>query len=621
MCGIAGFVATSDRYSLDSWASQALASLRHRGPDDEGDIQFVGGRIVHCRLAILDLTECGHQPMSSPDGKTVLAYNGEIVNYQELRETLERDHGVRFKGHSDSEVLLHAWLTWGEACLDRLVGMFAFVILDTEANTLKLVRDPVGIKPLYTVSTSAGTAFASEITPLLTWPGVSRQADPQNVVDYLRFGYTDHLEQTLFHDVKQVPAGTVTEVDLSNPDRHTTRAFWTPSVLERTRLSRQDAVQALRDLLTESVAQHLRSDVPVASCLSGGIDSSSIVMLMRHIAGSKAEIHTFSHLATGSDIDEKPWVDIVVEASGAISHTVESQPSQLMADMENLLRRQEQPFISTSVFAQYRLMEAIQSAGLKVTLDGQGADELFGGYAFHVGARLGSLIRQSRWTEAWKLLKGASVQSGSWRDHSQTMLDYCLGGRLRTWGRSLAGRSLEPSWLNAKYMARHDVHPDPYRTAASRELLREAMVRSLKGPGLPHLLRYEDRNSMAFSVESRVPFITRPLIDFALSLPEEFLVDEKGQTKSLLREAMRGIVPDTVLDRKDKIAFQTPEADWLDQLAPDIERILSSEPARRVAPLDTSHSLQAWRDGASPASVWRWVNLIEWTRLFDVTYS
>lgn len=147
------------------------------------------------------------------------------------------------------------------------------------------------------------------------------------------------------------------------------------------------------------------------------------------------------------------------------------------------------------------------------------------------------------------------------------------------------------------------------------------MVRSLKGPGLPHLLRYEDRNSMAFSVESRVPFITRPLMDFALSLPEEFLVDQNGQTKSLLREAMRGIVPDAVLDRKDKIAFQTPEADWLDQLAPDIERVLTSEAARRVTALDTAHALQSWQNGSSPASVWRWINLVEWTRLFDVTYS
>jgi asparagine synthase (glutamine-hydrolysing) len=445
-------------------------------------------------------------------------------------------------------------------------------------------------------------------------------------VDYLRFGFTDHLDRSMFTDVRPVRPGTCVEIDVDEPSRRRASAYWKPEPRPLLDVTFDVAADRLRALLLESIDLHLRSDVPVACCLSGGIDSSSIALMMRHVGGSKAEIHTFSHVWPGKPFDEADWVDTVNAACGAVAHKIESTPEDLAHDLTVLVEQQQIPFSTTSVYAQYRVMGALHRSGLKVTLDGQGADELFGGYGFHIGARMGSLVKQGRFGTAYRLMREAkNVPDVSTWTNVQNMFDYLLPARMQRAARSLGGRSLIPDWIDADWCERHRVAPDPYRTASSRELLREAVCRSLAGPGLPHLLRYEDQNSMAFSVETRVPFLSQPVIDFALALPEAFLVDDRAETKTLLRKAMRGIVPDAVLDRKDKVAFQTPELEWLRAMGDSVGAALTSDAARRVRGLDVDSALAHWErvkvsGDESALPVWRWINLIEWTRVFDVTY-
>ena len=579
MCGIAGYVRAKGSATARPWARTAECTLEHRGPDDSCHATWNGTRLtvgrfdetpedgvaglVHRRLSIIDLSPSGRQPMVTSDSRYVLAFNGEIYNYLEMRARLEAK-GEAFQSQSDSEVLLRAFAMRGPSCLDDAIGMYAVSVLDLTNGSLFLARDPAGIKPLYWVRTSAGFAFASEPAVLLEWPGVQRTADPQGLVDYLRFGFTDHRDTSLFADVRQLRAGSQMEVDLDTLEVHSPRRNFSFAPREPYSGSRDQAAVTLREVLCESVGLHLRADVPVATCLSGGIDSSTIAMLMRHVGGPQVEIHSFSHLARGSAFDEERFMDVVNEACGAVPHKIESTPEDLARDLPRLIRSQQEPFSTTSIYAQYRVMQALHEAGIKVTLDGQGADELFGGYSFHIGARIGSLLRQGKFGAASRLASLADGNAGlSTRRHWSNALDYVLPPTVRSLARRSAGKGLSPIWLDSDWCEQHGVAPDPYRSAGGRQTLKTALTRGLEGPGLTHLLRYEDRNSMAFGVESRVPFVSRPVIDFALSLPEEYLVGPQGETKTLLRQAMRGIVPDAVLDRRDKIAFQTPEDEWM----------------------------------------------------------
>lgn len=638
MCGIAGFVVKEPSGVASRWAASAEAALQHRGPDESRCVSFFPDlshtfgideravcTLVHKRLSIIDLSPGGSQPRVSANGRFVLAFNGEIYNYRELRAQLEREAGTVFSSQSDSEVLIEAWATWGEACLPRLIGMYAFAVVDVKERTLTLARDPVGVKPLFWVNTAHGTAYASEPAVLLDWPGVQRTVNPQALADYLRFGFTDHLSESLFADVAHVPAGHTVTVALDDPGHTDFRHFWVPEIRTPDPLGFEESVSRLRGLMTASIELHLRADVPVASCLSGGVDSSSIVSLMRHVGGTGLDIHTFSHVARGTPFDEEGHMDTVNAAFGTVPHKIVSTPDDLARELPCLIRSQQAPFATTSIFAQYRVFQAIHAAGLKVVLDGQGADELFGGYGFHIGARIASHLKAGRWGAARSLAAAANgKQNLSTRTHWSNAFDYLLPPWAKHGLRRLSGRAVLPVWMDAAWCQRHGVAPDPYRTATTPMVLKEAVVRSLKGPGLPHLLRYEDHNSMAFSVESRVPFLSQPVIDFALGLPEDHLVSDDGTTKAVLRAAMRGIVPDSILDRTDKVAFQTPEDTWMRALAPWIEEQLGSEDARRIGALDVGQAREQWRKvmagGASYGPfVWRWANAVSWSREFDVS--
>lgn len=642
MCGIAGILRL-DGGAIAPAALRAMAdALAHRGPDDRGYMGWAPGAPVACsrdpgavdgarvafahrRLSILDLSPAGRQPMASADGRLQLAFNGEIYNYLELRAELA-GLGHTFRSDSDTEVLLAAYRQWGAEALPRLVGMFAFALLDVEARRVLFARDPFGIKPLYYAALPGGWAFASEMPALLALPEVSRRAHPQAVYAYLRSGLTDHGSETLFAGIRQLEAGHALIMPLDGREPAGPTPYWRLDTGRTCALSFAEAAEQLRALFLENVRLHLRSDVPVGAALSGGIDSSAIVCAMRHLEPA-AELHAFSFIPTDPRLSEAPWIDQVVTAVGATAHMVSPTSADLVATLESLIRAQGAPFGSTSIYAQHRVFEEARRAGIPVMLDGQGADELFGGYVYFAAARLASLIRQGRHAQAAALVRWACRRPGV-SAHGLVMraMDFLTPPGLQEPLRRLVGREQRPAWLNARWFAERHASASAHHYASGREVLKEALAQALTVSSLPHLLRYEDRSSMAHAIESRVPFLTPGLANFVMSLPEAYLIAPDGTSKAVFRAAMRGLVPDAVLDRQDKIGFNTPEQAWMRQLRPWVQRVLTSEPAREVPALDLAQVQADWAAvlaGKRPydSRVWRWVNLIEWKRQFDVEFA
>ena len=628
MCGIAGYVAGSDSQPFAAFQASVLRILAHRGPDDlgwqidgksgSGDPPAQPGRcgLFHRRLSILDLSALGHQPMSTPDGRYTITFNGEIYNYLELREQLERE-GCAFRSHSDTEVLLTAYVRWGSASLLRLVGMFALAILDHHRKRLFLARDFFGIKPLYYARPVGGFAFASEIKALR--PMVSGRVRAGRLFDYLRDGLTDHGGETLLEDVLQLPAAHWMEVDLESALAGEPQQYWGIDLDQRLDVSYPEAVAKSRELFLESVRLHLRSDVPVGAALSGGIDSSAIVAAMRAVE-PKADVHTFSFVTDDADIGEERYADLAAKGAGATARKVRIEPGELAADLDRLVAAQDEPFGSTSIYAQYRVFRLAAEHRIKVMLDGQGADEMLAGYLGYIPARVGSMIGGGQWLKAYAFAGRASRRPGV---GGRTMLlarglRRLLPHRVQSGGKALFGRPSVPNWMNARWLADRGVEPAmETRSNRRREQLRERLYRTLTETSLPMLLRYEDRNSMAWSIESRVPFLTPALAEFHLALPEEYLISPDGVTKHVFREAMRGIVPDTILDRRDKIGFATPEKRWLQELGPWIESVLTPDRLSRVPALNASAVGREWRAVLAGQRkfdwrVWRWVNLVRW---------
>jgi asparagine synthase (glutamine-hydrolysing) len=629
MCGIAGYVTGKDPRPAAAFQRSALKTLAHRGPDDAGWLTDLGqgkgdtpgapGRwgLLHRRLAILDLSALGHQPMTTADGRFSIIFNGEIYNYVELREQLERE-GCTFRSHSDTEVLLQAFTRWGHGCLPKLIGMFAFAIVERDRRRLFLARDFFGIKPLYYARPGGGFAFASEIKALR--PVVSERLRATRLFDYLRDGLTDHGGETLLEDVHQLPAAHWMEVDLDTGTPGQPQRFWNIDLRRRTDVTFPEAVARVRELFLESTRLHLRSDVPVGAALSGGIDSSAIVAAMRAV-DPRADLHTFSFIADDPAIGEEQYADLSAKSAGATARKVRIAPGELAADLDRLVGTQDEPFGSTSIYAQYRVFRLAAEHGIKVMLDGQGADEMLAGYHGYFPERLSSLMGRGEWLKAYSFARRASKRPGV---GGQTMLlarglRRLLPRRIQSGGRAMFGKPSMPAWLNRAWFAEQGVEDAvAARTGRRADQLRDRLYQTLTTTSLPMLLRYEDRNSMAWSIESRVPFLTPALAEFVLSLPEEYLISPDGVTKHVFREAMRGIVPDAILDRRDKIGFATPEKKWLNELGPWVADVLSPERLRQVPALNADavgREWQAVQAGTRPFDwrVWRWVNIVRWT--------
>jgi asparagine synthase (glutamine-hydrolysing) len=433
----------------------------------------------------------------------------------------------------------------------------------------------------------------------------------------------------MFADVHQLPAAHFAVIDIDHVQPPAPRRYWSPRQAEEpTAVSSEEAAGRLRDLFLESVRLHLRSDVPVGTALSGGIDSTAIVCAVRRLGGRDVDISGFTWVADDHAISEEKWVDLVGRTTATTVHRVTAGAADLVTGLDALIRSQGEPFISTSIFAQRLVFERAANTGVKVMLDGQGADELFGGYRTFASGRIATLARSGRLMKAARLMRSSASRPGaerSLRIVARALVQ--LGPRwLVERAAGLVGEEAALPWLNDEWFADRAELRRPEPLHKSRWKLLDMLEDSIERSSLPALLRYEDRNSMALSIESRVPFLTPQIAQFALSLPEHLIVGPDGSTKTLLRLALRGLVPDAILDRRDKIGFETPEKSWLRQLEPWVEQVLRSEAARAVGPIRLDAAREEWArvrsgDTRADSKVWRWLNLIRWTEVFSVSYG
>ncbi len=583
MCGIAGIIKKTP--ALNTEARQLLAintrkmadALAHRGPDGEGYWMNENGTVSfgHRRLSIIDLSDAAAQPMqrslfSSLEGEEkryTIVYNGEIYNYIELREELYV-HGYRFQSKSDTEVILAAFDFWEEECLEKFDGMFAFAIWDAKKKKLFAARDRFGEKPFFFYYDNEYFLFASEMKAL--WAvGVEKTPDQKMLLNYLTLGYVQNAndkEQTFFENIYSLPAAHYLEFDFSKFD-YGIHHYWRIDKEFTADITADQAIEKFNKLFATSVNRRLRSDVATGSSLSGGLDSSAIVanIFQSHLLNKEQQ--TFSAVFPGFVKDESKYIEKAVEKCNAVNYHVNPDVNGLIGDFEKLCHHQEEPFQSSSIYAQYRVFQLARQHDVKVMLDGQGADETLAGYNKYIHWYLQQLINR-------KMYKEAMLEKNIF-SRNKTVFRWGLGNYLAT--------------LLPAHAAIH-LESQEYSKSVKHPYISKALVYSLNGRewegihkpiitklndilhfntvslGLEELLRFADRNSMAHGVEVRLPFLNHQLVEFIFSLPAGFKI-HKGWTKWLLRKAMVKKLPSEIVWRKDKVGYEPPQKEWMQDAA------------------------------------------------------
>ena len=555
-CGICGVVALGRPAEAELVRNMSDA-LAHRGPDGAGHYEAPGVALGHRRLAIIDLSDAGLQPFASEDGLLQLIHNGEVYNYRELRTELEA-RGRRFRSATDTEVVLAAYEEWGDRCVERFNGMWAFAIWDGRAQRLFCSRDRFGVKPFYYRFDGGRLSFASELKAFRADPECRLEPNLGLVRDYVARDWFDHTDETFFEGIRKLPPAHSLVLDRSGLRL---QRYWR---LERRDPPPGDPVDTVRELFLDSVRLRLRSDVRVGTCLSGGIDSSAIACGVDHLL--RTEVESRDRWATArrrspststSGYDERPYARAVVDRTLATPTWISFNGNELVAQLPGIVEAHDEPFRSTSICAGWFVMRAAREAGVTVVLDGQGGDEVFAGYPAYYAARYADLLAKGRAGEVARELAGQARAQGA--------------GRTAT----MFARALAPAGLERLLRARRSesdalLHPDLRRAPETVERvespytdrLRMLMTRILTVRGLPELLHAEDRNSMAHSLEARVPFLDYRLVELSFSLDGGRLL-ERGTTKAILRRALADLLPPSVAARTDKLGFVTPEALWL----------------------------------------------------------
>lgn len=587
MCGIFGIRSLSGKNIDLEAVERATTTLRHRGPDDEGYLlvntrtgQLVSGSgrdtdprislpaIQTCvaqsfdlalgfrRLSILDLSPSGHQPMASADGRFWAILNGEIYNYIELRSEL-RSCGHQFKSEGDTEVILAAYQQWGAQCLERFNGMWALAIWDSVAKELFLARDRFGEKPLhYFYQPGKYFAFASEIKALHATGLVAPRIHENTLLRFQQYNQTDTGEQTFYQDVFRLPQAH--SLLLKYDGSLEKRRYWDidPRIQEADKSEAWHA-ERFRELFFESVKLRLRSDVPVGSSLSGGLDSSTVVSVIDRLLPEGAVQKSFSARFADDAKDEGKWIEQITNVTRVEPHFVWPSGKQMFEELEKLWYHQEEPYASASIYAQWCVMRLAREHGVTVLLDGQGADETLAGYHPYFGVVADDLLRR------WKLSSFVKLRSNYKLLHGAP-----LGSLKETIKHSLPTRLKRPLKAALRRNGNGNVEPslpeypkDLEKVSALRKILWWHTTRE----GLVELLRYADRNSMAHSREVRLPFLDHRLVEFIFRMPESLIMRD-GWTKWILRQAFKDVVPDAILNRVDKLGYEPPQQDWLGTL-------------------------------------------------------
>lgn len=654
MCGLAGIFNLDGAPVRLEQLRRMADLLRHRGPNDEGyalfntaigyayhfrgpdspegvelpDIRSVTELPVNLglaerRLAILDLSPAGHTPMTTPDGQLTICFNGEIYNYIELRAEL-KSLGHTFISSGDTEVILAAYRQWGTACVERFNGMWAFALWDARQRCLFCSRDRFGVKPFYYVKTPTRFAFASEPKALWASGVVAPQPDEVILEDFLAGYESSRPERTMFRDIQQLPGGHILIV---TEEHFEARRFWSLPVNPELGPERPEAGPAQRtlELLRDAVRLRLRSDVPVGTCLSGGLDSSSIVVMVNQLMQQEHNVpsdqigehqKTFTAAYDDPNADERRFAQAVVEQTGAAWYLTFPTAETLQADLEAFIWHHDEPPISTSLYAQWAVMRLVREHGVTVVLDGQGSDELLAGY-LPFDVYLLHVLTAGNWSRFWRELREiARVNSRPIWEVVARMLAYRMPAEIqRNLQRMRHARmlGLRPE-VAARAIQRHQGLFDAHRSNLPLHLA------DLVQYNLQRLLRAEDRNSMAFSVEARTPFLDFRLAEYVSQLPAVYRIHQ-GWTKFVLRQALKDLLPEAITWRRDKKGFTTPEASWIGSLKPRALDLFTDAP--RLQPwldLDVVHAVLSSPQPPNrqhAATIWRWIAAEHWLRLIE----
>lgn len=642
MCGICGIIDHKGLMPLiqrENLVSLMNKTQAHRGPDDNGIYSDGNVTLGHVRLSIIDLSPAGHQPMSYMD-RYEIVFNGEIYNFIELRRELE-EAGYSFATHTDTEVIMASIDHWGkEECLSHFNGFWAFAVYDKADNSVFMSRDRYGVKPLYYTTQPGYLIFSSEIKSMLEDKNIKRIANDQAILDYLVNSFVDCEDYTFFNDIYRLPAGSFMHVD--GEGKMSIGKFYTLDYKETVSgKATKDMVKKFRRLFQDSIKLRMRADVPVGSCLSGGLDSSAIVCeTAKQIDKLRAEAanagsvnesegsesgshkdasgdstapgtaiytpHTYSSCYKNSPNDESKYIKMVIDETGVNGHYTYPTGESLRDDLDSLIYTQDEPFLSTSMYASYSVMKLAASNGAKVLLDGQGADEILCGYrkarVYYIKRLLKSHKCLSAFWEALLYLPYAR-KKGSSLAADLSMLRQFLG-------KKADNNDIRREYLNSSFAKMHvkNSYKDNERY----------LVNDFEKISLPALLRYVDRNSMAFSIEERLPFLDFRLVEYCMKLPLGVKISH-GFSKYIMRKALD--MPQGIRQRRDKIGFYTPELDWMRKYSDEYRKVFDNKDFKASRYIDKDKILRDWDkllSGKDSIGLFRYVCLEKWMEIYNV---
>lgn len=604
MCGICGIIHFDNTPVSVGAVQQMMQRLKHRGPDDEGYYLNQNVGLGHVRLSIIDLSSAGHQPMFSPDKRFCLVFNGEIYNYLELKQTLKEYYP--FSTRTDSEVVLAAYLRWGWNCLEKFNGMFAFAIYDSLKKVLFIARDRFGIKPFYYYQDERSFIFASELQALL--PCAEKQTpNSQAIYDYLLYNRTDQQNNlTFFNTIQKLPhgyCGVITNDSL----------FQKWYILDQSLKAPFKEPEEFYQTFKQSIQLQLRSDVPVGVCLSGGLDSSAIVsVLLKEFQAD--QLNTFSAIYEKEEpADESQYIHQYRDQLSNMFYVYPTAES-LIADMRRFISCFSEPVATLGPYAQFKVME-LASQHVKVTLDGQGADEQWGGYHYFFGSYFKQLLRQFRWLRLFHEIAAYTCQ------YKSLYAFQYLGLYLMPPGLKDSFSKLSHNYISDDFFQQGKKTSRLNQDLYNPHTLKESLIHHFEYK-LEHLLKWEDHNSMAHSVESRVPFLDHNLVERTLSLPAQQII-HKATTKYMMRQALKDTLPEKIRTRRDKIGFATPWDKWFRTPAfqERILAVLHSQKFKERGYLNPEKCLKDYTRHVNgeihiAKEIWKWFNLELWFQTY-----
>ncbi|PZX14991.1 asparagine synthase (glutamine-hydrolysing) [Breznakibacter xylanolyticus] len=653
MCGICGILNNGSYNHLVEEIVKMNTSLRHRGPDDEGylisngmEIMALGGldtpanvrtsyslqsvndygknaawAFAHRRLAVLDISEAGHQPMTLHHNQTSIVFNGEIYNHIVLRNELTK-LGYQFRSSSDTEVILNAYLEWGTQCVHKFNGMWSFVIYDPAQQIWFGSRDRLGVKPLYYYRNGNTFAFASEQKALHGCRMVKTKINKQTTFNYLVLSHSQC--GSFFEGIEELPAGSSFIFNLPS-HQLTIMDYYQNEKRKKIGIKSYDeAVRLVYEQIKKTVSLRMVADVEVGSCLSGGIDSTIIVKLAESILNqspTQTPLKVFSAIYPGSKIDEHKWIKEVVKDSNLVPYYTQPTGNDLVCDIYDMLYYADSPMLSTSTYSQYRVMKLANENRVKVLLDGQGADELFAGYEVCNWVYWNQLLKTYKISTLFNEINHASNPASSTKEWIRQNLKYAARhlpakiiqqlSEITVW----ENRYIQNDFKNSS-ITLYKKTSFPYGSD-----LNQFLKAYTHGEKLQAMLRLEDRMSMRFSIESRTPFADDPdLIHLAQSIPAEYKI-KSGIRKKVLRDAFNTTIPTPIFNRRDKIGFETPEQEWIKTLTPLLPELITDniEEFVNVKQLKQDITLFGHNPSSSKMSrILRYFYLSQWRKAYNI---